>query len=177
MQCEICKKEYEQKHFNQRYCSDECKKVARANTVKKYKQSKKGIATRKRWYKNPKRQEIENRYRSKPRSKKFAVKRTTRYYKRHPEKKKQRDKKYGYSRRGYNAGYIDWEKVNGLPDICCKCGSDEDITIDHIKPLSKGGTNDIKNLQKLCRRCNASKGNKWNIPVSVDTHLNTKRKI
>lgn len=41
---------------------------------------------------------------------------------------------------------------------CKQCGATEDLTIDHIHPESKGGTNDIENLQVLCRRCNCSKG-------------------
>jgi len=41
---------------------------------------------------------------------------------------------------------------------CKQCGATDDLTIDHIHPESKGGTNDIENLQVLCRRCNCSKG-------------------
>ena len=41
---------------------------------------------------------------------------------------------------------------------CLRCGCTEDITIDHIIPLSKNGANTIDNLQPLCRKCNSSKG-------------------
>lgn len=34
------------------------------------------------------------------------------------------------------------------------------LTVDHIKPLSKGGKNGLYNLQVCCVKCNSSKGNK-----------------
>ena len=40
---------------------------------------------------------------------------------------------------------------------CALCFSQEDLTIDHIIPLIKGGTNDLSNLQILCRYCNLRK--------------------
>ena len=45
--------------------------------------------------------------------------------------------------------------------FCCReCGASKDETsleIDHILPVAKGGTNDIDNLQTLCRECNRMK--------------------
>jgi 5-methylcytosine-specific restriction endonuclease McrA len=46
---------------------------------------------------------------------------------------------------------------------CKKCGSKENLTVDHIIPLSKGGTNDWNNLQTLCFKCNHLKADKLTI--------------
>ncbi|MDR1201571.1 MAG: HNH endonuclease [Tannerellaceae bacterium] len=43
---------------------------------------------------------------------------------------------------------------------CLNCGSIEDLSIDHIIPLSKGGKTVIQNLQTLCMKCNLQKYNK-----------------
>ena len=43
---------------------------------------------------------------------------------------------------------------------CLRCGSVENIEIDHVIPLSKGGSNLFENLQPLCKSCNSSKGNR-----------------
>lgn len=43
---------------------------------------------------------------------------------------------------------------------CVGCGSQHELTPDHIVPLAEGGSNEIDNLQTLCGPCNSSKGKK-----------------
>ena len=42
---------------------------------------------------------------------------------------------------------------------CNHCGATDDLEIDHIWPLSKGGLHWEVNLQVLCSHCNKKKGN------------------
>jgi 5-methylcytosine-specific restriction endonuclease McrA len=80
------------------------------------------------------------------------------------EKGKWQLKTYKYRLRNNKSGKIDkklWEaKLLELNGECQMCKTKEKITIDHIIPLSKGGKNNIDNLQPLCISCNCSKNNK-----------------
>lgn len=40
---------------------------------------------------------------------------------------------------------------------CGECGSTQDLTIDHIISIYRGGIDDDSNLQTPCNRCNAGK--------------------
>lgn len=52
----------------------------------------------------------------------------------------------------------DLERLFDLYPFCLACGAEKDLEIDHVLPLSRGGTNEFENLQVLCGRCNRSKG-------------------
>lgn len=43
---------------------------------------------------------------------------------------------------------------------CEICGTTEDLTIDHVIPLSKGGGDELGNLRLLCRLHNSLKGDR-----------------
>jgi len=43
---------------------------------------------------------------------------------------------------------------------CLHCGSDVDLSIDHVVAVVNGGGNEDDNLQTLCKKCNSSKGGK-----------------
>ena len=47
---------------------------------------------------------------------------------------------------------------------CAYCGSEEDLTIDHIIPQCKGGADFTKNVVCCCKSCNQSKGHEhWKL--------------
>jgi len=56
-----------------------------------------------------------------------------------------------------------WEVVSGGHFTCHWCGRragpSVKLEVDHIVPVSKGGTDDRWNLVPACRECNRSKGN------------------
>lgn len=53
----------------------------------------------------------------------------------------------------------EWKALCNLyENRCLACGRDDvGLTVDHVVPLAKGGTNWITNLQPLCRPCNSKK--------------------
>jgi 5-methylcytosine-specific restriction endonuclease McrA len=61
---------------------------------------------------------------------------------------------------------------------CRYCLSKENLTIDHKQPLILKGTDDRKNLQVLCKRCNSIKSGipdgvlkkifKWHIQIMAE---------
>ena len=52
------------------------------------------------------------------------------------------------------------KNANGKCLLCGVPATDAVLHVDHIIPRSKGGTNDIENLQCLCEQCNLGKSNK-----------------
>lgn len=73
--------------------------------------------------------------------------------------------KYKYKHRRIVAGKFslrDWKGLcSTFDNKCLWCGrKDVEITIDHVIPLVKGGSNYIENIQPLCRVCNSKKHDK-----------------
>lgn len=60
-----------------------------------------------------------------------------------------------------NLTVAEWRSVlEEFGEQCLACGSHDPITIDHVIPISKGGSNTRDNVQPLCGSCNSSKADK-----------------
>lgn len=90
-----------------------------------------------------------------------AINRKAKQRYRQTEKGKSAAIRSSHARRAQGKGRIDWkawERKRDRIGSCALCGKGGKLTLDHIIPIKKGGTNDIRNLQPLCLTCNCSKG-------------------
>jgi 5-methylcytosine-specific restriction endonuclease McrA len=73
------------------------------------------------------------------------------------ERAQRRAKAFGYSGEHFTA-----EEWLALLEVfghrCLRCGAHENLSADHVVPLSLGGSNAISNIQPLCVPCNTVKG-------------------
>lgn len=64
--------------------------------------------------------------------------------------------------------------------VCAHCGCPvaigDNFTVEHVVPISKGGTNDLVNIVALCRTCNTTKGDCVWHPYEYLTYLHDENK-
>lgn len=71
--------------------------------------------------------------------------------------------RYKFQRRGVIGSHtmIEWETLKAQYNWSCPCCGKSEPTItltqDHIVPVSKGGSDNIENIQPLCPPCNSRK--------------------
>lgn len=94
-------------------------------------------------------------------------------YQENPEPQRQRYRKYQQSPKGRLYAKASKARRRGIPytdeamawiaslsdPLCAYCGAPA-TTIDHILPVTKGGTGELANLAPACRSCNSAKGNR-----------------
>lgn len=157
--------------YNKKYReSEKGKEIRRYHHKKEYK-SEKGKATRKRWAQSEKgiksRRERDNKYWKE--KKPYKLKAT---YSPHAKARQfiahcwRRIEKYNFDLAKIRR--IESKEMSKIlleiskkQPTCQYCGTSQNLTWDHIIPLSKGGDPFSKdNLQRLCMKCNLSKGAK-----------------
>lgn len=111
---------------------------------------------------NPeKRRVIMTRWRAENRNKARAA--TADWQRRNPDRVRYYVRKRRAIKNGAD-GHCTPEQIESLKKktkgICWACGHKRRLTIDHIVPLSKGGSNSINNIQFLCKPCNSAKRDK-----------------
>lgn len=158
----------------------QCKICVKKRTRKYYKENKPQIIARICKYEQLHQQEVASRHhkyylahrkeiiarsvrwgRENPEKARFK---STKWNKNHPEKiretiNRRRARKVAAIGSHTNKDFI--ELCEDTEWRCLRCGAPHTIkklTEDHIVPLSKGGTDNIDNIQPLCGSCNGAKG-------------------
>jgi 5-methylcytosine-specific restriction endonuclease McrA len=65
----------------------------------------------------------------------------------------------------------EWAEIKRTSPLCPMCGKFvecENLSLDHIIPLSRGGENTKENVQALCLRCNILKSDKLPLGVGLN---------
>ena len=88
------------------------------------------------------------------RQNRFSDNRNQQRQKNHPDNRSAENKRRMFTSAERNMIY---NRTEGHCGICGRFIPLEEYTIDHIIPLSKGGTNDPENLQACCSFCNKAK--------------------
>ena len=113
------------------------------------------------WVKeNPKRsREIKQKYADENKETIYAWKR--KYYKENPDKARKFRSKRRALVKGAETNHISDEEISTLySSPCFYCGDTDNITMEHLVPLSRGGRHSIGNLAPMCESCNKSKQDK-----------------
>lgn len=80
-----------------------------------------------------------------------------------PERCRERVQRRRNLKRGNGGSYTaqEWKELcERAGNRCLDCGGKKPLSVDHVTPVSKGGTSDISNLQPLCVSCNSRKRDK-----------------
>jgi 5-methylcytosine-specific restriction endonuclease McrA len=164
--CQRCGKEYVPTVGYQKYCK-ECGPIE-----KHEREAKEATARRVTYYKTHPEQEKKRQARSCKTHSEKRAEAQARYGRSHPmvsrlKDAKRRSLKYANTPISEMLTSTEWLAILAEYDgHCAYCDKEAKLTLDHVIPLSKGGTHSKENVVPACAHCNSSKGNKtleeWN---------------
>lgn len=141
--CKVCKRAYARSRtadkaaYDKRYRKENLKQIMEGRRRRYQANRQESIATSAQWRKdNP-----------------DMFRRNARHY----------AKQYQARKKGASGSFTarEWNALcDRYGNICLCCAQAKPLTIDHVVPLSKGGCNNISNIQPLCHSCNSSKNDK-----------------
>ena len=136
-----------------------CKSCAHKQRLLKYNHSSKGKAAYKRYSQTDKFKATTRKYRTTPKGKAKMIEIFQRRYWKDPD--------YQRMKAVARVHGVEPELLAQIKDrdkTCQLCGSDQNLTFDHIHPVSRGGQGTVENLQVLCGPCNSFKSNRLFLP-------------
>ena len=172
-------KEYDRKYRKRRYHNDEEYRKKRNKAVKKWR--KKNPKYSREWEKKHRKERNEKQEIFRKSNPEKISEIGKRYYRKNTKKLNEKCSKWrqdnkektrAYCRRreamkrGADGSHTlkEWEELKALHNYTCLiCGKKEPeikLTEDHIIPISKDGSDYIKNIQPLCQKCNSIKRDK-----------------
>lgn len=94
----------------------------------------------------------------------------------HPDRRKVQMKIAKLKRKEVEGTYTEeeWSDLKAKYNYTCpSCGREVELHADHIIPISKGGSNYIRNIQPLCKSCNSSKATQT-IKYPIKEHFHSR---
>lgn len=149
--------------YNQAYYLKNREKINAA--VKKYAQENRDVV-RARARKRAQETKEQNNERARlwyKQNKELMINRAKEWKKNHPDHVRANTRDYATRRRAAIGRFSSRDYIRLLRrqnGLCAYCSANKANSIDHVVPLSKGGSNFIGNILPVCSLCNSSKGYK-----------------
>lgn len=112
------------------------------------------LRSRRYYHTNPTVRAYHDQYEKRRRETDPAFRERWRFYKR----QKNHQRRAQVTANGAMYTQAEWDRLCAFYNHrCLCCGKRRPLTVDHVVPVTKGGSNLIQNLQPLCRPCNSRK--------------------